>query len=1537
MAQSGFTPIQLYYSTTSGNTPLAANLANGELAINTADGILFYKDSSGVVEVLASGSSVSILSVVAATTANLASLSGLLTIDGVVLTAGQRVLVKDQTLSQNNGVYLASAGAWTRSIDANSSTEIAGRIISVRSGSANGGEQWATTFKSTDTLGTTGMSWFQVALQNTAVTFTDLTTTGNTTLGNASADTVTVNGTSTFSAKPTVQLTTATTNAVTQVFQLNSQSSGTPANGIGVGMEFAVETTAGNTEVGATIDAVVTDVTAASEDFDLVVKLMVAGAAAAETARFKSTGLSLVTGDTYQINGVDVLSATTLGSAVVNSSLTSVGTIATGTWNATDIALGAGGTNASLTAVNGGVVYSTATAMAITAAGTAGQALVSNGAAAPTFQELTLANLPGAWVKKAVDCATTAALTLNTAQTTIDGVTLSASSRVLVKDQATASQNGIYINVTTVSWTRVTDADAPGELAGATVSIDAGTVNGGALYTTSFKSTDTVGTTAMNWYRVFDGSTIVPAANGGTGVNNATRTLTINTNAGTLAFGAASKTLTINNSIALTGTDATTMTFPSTSQTLAGLGLAQTFTFAQTFRAANAVRSEAAATQDAVVLAGRAGGTSSFAVTLTPTTLTANRTITLPDGNIVLPTGTYAVLDAAQTFTAAQTFRAANSVRAEAAATQDAIILAGRAGGTGSFGATITTATLAASVTHTLPAITGTLATLANTAQTFTGATTISNTATFSNIVTMSGTTTNIDIGTSQTSGTLTLGGTAQTGAITLGRSTGAQTINIGTGANTASTKTINIGTGGTTGPTNITIGPTAATGMTNTTLALRGATSANTQADIDYFIDVNNPFTGTYTTPKAVGIRAKGFYTTGTGSAAPVAGYSGTLGWNDVATGGNESAEFKITASIGVNDLANIFYARPDVTLIQLGTGAGSSTGYSIYGGNDTVSLGVQSACTNNLPFITTYIQSGLIAIGAGAASANLASGATGTISISNSVAVGKFSHYMTAAATSVMNVGGSNVAAGYGSMQLDAVGTGQIDVGGGNICIGGYAGQVNATNIQAGYGAENIFIGSAAGYTTNAVHGNNNIGIGTGALANSPASLANAVAIGGVSGSNVLGGEVVIANGAGEELFHSLYTFGSHYFLTVNANQATTVTSLGGISFFDSEFKIIDNADATKVLQFETSGITTATTRTLTVPNASGTLALLGLAQTWSATQTFGAVVLNGTVTSGNIAFTLSGTTSNLSLNAGQTSGTIVVGGTAGTGAITLGQSTVNQTIGIGTGITAGGSTKTINIGTSGAAGSTTNIGIGTLSASGSTTTISLGSAVGGSTNTINLNGQTVIAAGTGSVVPARMTSGPLVGSVVAGAIEYDGNVFYGTADGTSGRGLWPTIQYFRLTADGTAIGPAIANFFGATSGVTLDTSAFYEVEYNVYFTKTTAGTVTFTLTYANAPINCDANYVGTPVGGVGTVGAAQTAALAKSTATASALPVTGSLTTAVNHQYTVKAIFQANATTGGTLNLQVTSSAGTVTPLTGSYYKITRLPAANTGAFV
>lgn len=97
---------------------------------------------------------------------------------------------------------------------------------------------------------------------------------------NKEGDTFT--GAVTFSAAPTVRIDDATTNAVTTAATLSHTSTGAPANNIGVGLNFEVETSADNNEVGAKIEAIATDTTAASEDFKLSFKTMVAGAAAAE-------------------------------------------------------------------------------------------------------------------------------------------------------------------------------------------------------------------------------------------------------------------------------------------------------------------------------------------------------------------------------------------------------------------------------------------------------------------------------------------------------------------------------------------------------------------------------------------------------------------------------------------------------------------------------------------------------------------------------------------------------------------------------------------------------------------------------------------------------------------------------------------------------------------------------------------------------------------------------------------------------------------------------------------------------------------------------------------------------------------------------------------------------------------------------------------------------------------------------------------------------------------------------------------------------
>lgn len=98
-----------------------------------------------------------------------------------------------------------------------------------------------------------------------------------------------------------VEQDTATTNAVTYVQRLTSTSSGTPANGIGVGIEFEVETSSANNEIGATIEAVTTDVTSTSEDFDLVFNTMAAGSTAAERFRLSDSGAEITSGAAYYL------------------------------------------------------------------------------------------------------------------------------------------------------------------------------------------------------------------------------------------------------------------------------------------------------------------------------------------------------------------------------------------------------------------------------------------------------------------------------------------------------------------------------------------------------------------------------------------------------------------------------------------------------------------------------------------------------------------------------------------------------------------------------------------------------------------------------------------------------------------------------------------------------------------------------------------------------------------------------------------------------------------------------------------------------------------------------------------------------------------------------------------------------------------------------------------------------------------------------------------------------------------------------------
>lgn len=140
-------------------------------------------------------------------------------------------------------------------------------------------------------------------------------------------------------------------------------------------------------------------------------------------------------------------------------------------------------------------------------------------------------------------------------------------------------------------------------------------------------------------------------------------------------------------------------------------------------------------------------------------------------------------------------------------------------------------------------------------------------------------------------------------------------------------------------------------------------------------------------------------------------------------------------------------------------------------------------------------------------------------------------------------------------------------------------------------------------------------------------------------------------------------------------------------GPNFLDTTFRILDDADPTKIAAFDASGISTGTTRTYSLPNTSSTLAVLAATQTFSGTTTF-----SGT-------FTVSAATAS------------------------LGTATTTSTANVGTGANTSGVTKTVNLGTAGL--------------SGSTTVVNIGSAVAGALGSLVINSPTVTFASSVSAI--------------------------------------------------------------------------------------------------------------------------------------------------------------------------------------------------------
>ena len=134
-------------------------------------------------------------SVRAATTANI-TLSNTQTIDGVALSVGDRVLVKDQSTASQNGIYVVASAAWTRAIDFDNTpgTEVTSGVFTfVEEGTVNSDSGWVLTTDGTITLGSTNLTFVQFSGAGQIIAGGGLTKTGNTLDVGGTANRITIN------------------------------------------------------------------------------------------------------------------------------------------------------------------------------------------------------------------------------------------------------------------------------------------------------------------------------------------------------------------------------------------------------------------------------------------------------------------------------------------------------------------------------------------------------------------------------------------------------------------------------------------------------------------------------------------------------------------------------------------------------------------------------------------------------------------------------------------------------------------------------------------------------------------------------------------------------------------------------------------------------------------------------------------------------------------------------------------------------------------------------------------------------------------------------------------------------------------------------------------------------------------------------------------------------------------------------------------------------------------------------------------------
>jgi hypothetical protein len=138
-----------------------------------------------------------------------------------------------------------------------------------------------------------------------------------------------------------------------------------------------------------------------------------------------------------------------------------------------------------------------------------GSPSASSDAATKNYVDQAVAGLR---TRTIAECATTANVNLSNgleAGDTIDGVTLVAGDRVLVKDQSTASENGLYLAVSSGAASRDPEHDSIDELSGGMVVVNQGTANDNKIFLCTTDNTGSVGSTSITY-------TVVTPSNTGT-------------------------------------------------------------------------------------------------------------------------------------------------------------------------------------------------------------------------------------------------------------------------------------------------------------------------------------------------------------------------------------------------------------------------------------------------------------------------------------------------------------------------------------------------------------------------------------------------------------------------------------------------------------------------------------------------------------------------------------------------------------------------------------------------------------------------------------------------------------------------------------------------------------------------------------------------------------------------------------------------------------------------------------------------------------